>query len=101
LPPAISNGPELIRGNQRRGKVGKVGIAGIAGGLFKGARNASGGFMSRGERICCQTMQRIYGVSFKSTWPSWLINPETGEGLELDCYNDELKIAVEYNGEQH
>ncbi len=56
---------------------------------------------SKGERICCETMQKIYGSPFISTWPEWLLNPETGETMELDCYNDELKIAVEYNGEQH
>ena len=61
----------------------------------------AGRFISRGERICCQTMEQIYGVPFKSLRPDWLINPETGEKLELDCYNEELKIAVEYNGEQH
>jgi hypothetical protein len=58
-------------------------------------------FISRGERLCCRTMKQIYGVPFVSTRPDWLINPETGRKLELDCYNDELKIAVEYNGEQH
>ncbi|CAH6420127.1 Hypothetical protein HVR_LOCUS1104 [uncultured virus] len=63
--------------------------------------NRRGRFISRGERMCCQTMERIYGVPFVSTWPDWLRNPETGEKLELDCFNDELKIAVEYNGEQH
>ena len=46
-------------------------------------------------------MERIYGVPFKTIRPDWLRNPETGAKLELDCYNDELKIAVEYNGEQH
>jgi hypothetical protein len=60
-----------------------------------------GRFISRGERQCCQTLERIYGVPFTSTWPDWLRNPETGETLELDCYNDDLKLAVEYNGEQH
>jgi hypothetical protein len=46
-------------------------------------------------------MKKIYGVKFKSTWPDWLINPETGKKMELDCYNEKVKIAVEYNGEQH
>lgn len=64
-------------------------------------RGRRGRFISRGERLCCETMEKIYGVPFVSTWPDWLRNPETGEKLELDCYNDELKIAVEYNGEQH
>lgn len=60
-----------------------------------------GRFISRGERICCETMERIYGVPFTTVRPSWLTNPETGRALELDCYNDDLKIGVEYNGEQH
>ncbi len=60
-----------------------------------------GRFVSRGERICCETMEKIYGVPFTTVRPSWLTNPETGRALELDCYNDDLKIGVEYNGEQH
>ena len=60
-----------------------------------------GRFISKGERICCGAMQSIYGVPFDTIRPSWLRNPETGENLELDCYNDDLKIAVEYNGIQH
>lgn len=57
--------------------------------------------ISKGERICCETMEKIYGVKFRTVRPGWLANPETGHNLELDCYNDELKIAVEYNGIQH
>jgi hypothetical protein len=56
---------------------------------------------SHGEKICCRTMEKIYGVSFNSVWPNWLVNPETKRKLELDCYNSDLKLAVEYNGEQH
>ena len=46
-------------------------------------------------------MKQIYGVEFTSVWPDWLINSETGKNMELDCYNDQIKIAVEYNGIQH
>lgn len=57
--------------------------------------------VSKGERICNQTLEKIYRVPFVKVRPAWLTNPETGKTLELDCYNDELKLAVEYNGEQH
>lgn len=60
-----------------------------------------GRFVSKGEKKCCDTLERIYGAKFTSTWPTWLRNPETNRTLELDCYNDDLKIAVEYNGIQH
>lgn len=58
-------------------------------------------FVSRGERICRESMELIYGVKFATIRPDWLVNPETGYNLEIDCYSDELKIGVEYNGEQH
>lgn len=56
---------------------------------------------SRGEAITCQTLANIYGKPFTSVWPQWLINPETGKRMQLDCYNHELRIAAEYQGEQH
>lgn len=58
-------------------------------------------FKSRGERECKRVMEKVYGVPFITVRPDWLKNPKTGRNLELDCYNDELKIGVEYNGEQH
>ncbi len=57
-------------------------------------------FVSKGERICCETMSNYFKKEFVSVRPEWLKN-HTGRSLELDCYNDELKIAVEYNGIQH
>jgi hypothetical protein len=58
-------------------------------------------FLSRGEKICRDTMEKIYGVPFKNTRPSWLKNDTTGRNLELDCYNEKLKMAVEYQGIFH
>lgn len=69
--------------------------------VAKPGNKRKGKFISRGQRICRETLERVYGVDFDSSFPNWLRNPETGRKLELDCYNDELKIAVEYNGEQH
>lgn len=66
---------------------------------FKEAKQPK--FVSKGEKICREVMERIYGVEFKNIRPDWLKNPETGCNLELDCYNENLKIAVEYNGKQH
>lgn len=58
-------------------------------------------FRSKGEKICCETMSNLFKKPFTTVRPDWLKNPETGRNLELDCYNEELKIAVEYNGIQH
>ncbi len=46
-------------------------------------------------------IEGIFGVPFSSTRPNFLKNPETGRNLELDGYNEELKLAFEYDGEQH
>lgn len=57
--------------------------------------------ISRGEKICCKTLESIYGVPFETVRPDFLKNPETGKNLEIDCYNADLKIGGEYNGIQH
>lgn len=56
---------------------------------------------SRGETACRAHLQFRFGVPFVKVRPSWLVNPKSSARLELDCYNDKLKLAVEYNGKQH
>jgi len=56
---------------------------------------------SKGEEICCRVMEELTGLPFTTVRPSFLKNPETGRNLEIDCYNDHLKLGVEYNGIQH
>lgn len=56
---------------------------------------------SKGEKICCGLMEKIYRRPFYTVRPDFLRNPETGRNLEIDCYNPELKIGAEYNGKQH
>lgn len=56
---------------------------------------------SKGEFVCRQTLEYIYGKPFPKAYPDWLINPKTGRKLELDGYNEELGIAFEYHGAQH
>ena len=53
------------------------------------------------ETFCCNLLEHIYGKPFNTVRLSYMKNPETGRALEFDCYNDELKIAVEYEGYQH
>ena len=57
--------------------------------------------VSKGERECRRVLEEYYKKSFPSVRPSWMKNPVTGRNLELDCFNEELGIAVEYNGQQH
>lgn len=58
---------------------------------------------SKGEAECRRVLQKIFGRPFLSQRPDFLRNPVTGGefNLELDCYDPELKLAVEYNGIQH
>lgn len=58
---------------------------------------------SRGEVECRKVLEEVFQVPFNKARPDFLRNPVTGGdfNLELDCYNPDLKIAVEYNGIQH
>ena len=56
---------------------------------------------SKGERICRDTLEGIFKKSFPNCRPDFLFNSVTGENLEYDMYNRDLKLAVEYNGQQH
>lgn len=57
---------------------------------------------SAGEIICREYLQRRFGRPFDKIRPDFLKNNVTGGyNLELDCYNSELRLAVEYNGIQH
>ena len=58
---------------------------------------------SKGEILCRRILESKFGKSFKKARPNFLRNPVTGGdfNLELDCYNEELGLALEYNGAQH
>ncbi|APM84251.1 hypothetical protein [Heliothis virescens ascovirus 3j] len=56
---------------------------------------------SKGEIACRSHLERRFRVPFAKVRPDWLINPNTKAKLELDCYNEDLRLAVEYNGRQH
>lgn len=56
---------------------------------------------SKGEKICNDFLEFYFNKKFERIRPNFLLNPVTHQNLEIDCYNDELKLAVEYNGKQH
>lgn len=58
---------------------------------------------SKGEVECRRVLQDIFRKPFPSKRPDFLRNPVTGGNfnLELDCYNSEMSLAIEYNGAQH
>ena len=58
---------------------------------------------SKGETECRRVLENIFNKPFNSERPDFLKNTVTGGkfNLELDCYNQELRLAVEYNGVQH
>ena len=57
--------------------------------------------MSKGEKKCKEFVEFITGKRFDKVRPEFLKNPVTGHPLELDLYNEELRLAIEYNGSQH
>lgn len=58
---------------------------------------------SKGEIECRRVVQHIFNKPFPKARPDMLRNPVTGNrhNLELDCFNSELRLAIEYNGVQH
>lgn len=56
---------------------------------------------SHGEQVCKDFLEKTFQTRFHKMRPAFLKNPITGQELELDCYNEKLKLAVEYNGQQH
>lgn len=54
-----------------------------------------------GEFICRITLETIFDEKFPNKRYRFLINPETGKALELDGYNEYLKLAFEFQGDQH
>ena len=53
------------------------------------------------ERIVRRVLETLFNREFPSVRPKWLRNPQSNRPLEIDCYNEELGLAVEHHGEQH
>jgi hypothetical protein len=69
--------------------------------LKEGESPVSSSNTSKGEAECKRAIEHITGKPFSKSRPIFLKNEVTGHLLELDCYNPELGLAVEYNGIQH
>jgi len=56
---------------------------------------------SKGEAECRRVLENLFGKPFPNQRPSYLSNAITGRALEIDCYNEGLKLGCEYHGRQH
>jgi hypothetical protein len=56
---------------------------------------------SKGEIECKKVLEQLFNKPFHKIRPKFLFNDITKQNLELDLFNEELKLAVEYNGKQH
>ena len=56
---------------------------------------------SKGERAARAAAERIFKKKFNKVRPDILRNNVTNHNLELDIYNDDLKLGIEYSGRQH
>jgi len=54
-----------------------------------------------GEKYCRKVFEERFEKSFPKKCPTWLRDPKSGNLLELDGFNEELKIAFEYDGPKH
>ena len=55
----------------------------------------------KNEQRCRKILERIFGKPFPTVRPNWLKNPATKRNLELDMYCHDLRLAIEYDGQQH
>lgn len=58
---------------------------------------------SRGEKMCAEICKDVFpgALTYYNYRDPTFSNPDTGYALEFDIFMPELRIAVEYNGQQH
>jgi hypothetical protein len=54
---------------------------------------------SKSEKLIIDILENITAKKFPTVRPAWLVY--NGSQLELDGYNEELKLAIEFSGPQH
>lgn len=55
----------------------------------------------RTEAMCRALLEDMLGLPLPKCRPRFLLNPVTNRCLELDMYNEEARLAFEYDGAQH
>ena len=68
--------------------------------LKEGCPKCSTGVFVGEERVKI-IFEKHFGKKFKKIRPEWLTNPNTQSKMEIDGYNEDLKIGFEYQGRQH
>ena len=58
-------------------------------------------FCSKLELRCKFICENLFQKPFDKIRPEWLTNNVTGKPLEIDLYNDQLKLGIECQGKQH
>ena len=90
-----------VHEEQRR--MGRLGAQLSAGAGAFAPEKANGGLFGnkRLETECREVLEDTFGVGFPTVRPDFLKRPTTKRNLELDCYNADLRLALEYQGPQH
>ncbi len=57
--------------------------------------------VSYGQKSTNDIFEKIFNKKFPTIRHKGIRNPKTNSPLELDGYNEELKLAFEYDGQQH
>ena len=68
---------------------------------FSYSFNKDDAFTSKLELKAKFILEDIFKTNFTKIRPDFLRNPVTGKNLEIDLYNDQLKLGVEIDGTQH
>jgi len=68
----------------------------------QGSKKQTKAFEKNMEKYVRQACEQLFGCEFKKVRNlPWLKNPYTGRQLEIDCYNEELRLGVENDGRHH
>lgn len=57
--------------------------------------------LNKGEEKCREIFERLFNKPFLTIRPDFLKNDCTDQNMEIDGYNEDLKLGFEYQGVQH